>query len=109
VDLKGLLQWLGREGVNYVLVEGGAETHAGFIGCQRTNEEILSDQIQFIYAPKIIGGSASPGPVGGEGVSNPADAILLKDCQWRALGPDMLLIAQPRRNRNHVSNDNRKD
>jgi diaminohydroxyphosphoribosylaminopyrimidine deaminase / 5-amino-6-(5-phosphoribosylamino)uracil reductase len=99
VDLKGLLQWLGREGVNYVLVEGGAETHADFLGCRRPGDKILSDQIQFIYAPKIIGGNASPGPVGGVGVSDPRNALILKDCQWRALGPDMLLIAKPNKNR----------
>lgn len=95
VDLKRLVQWLGEEGASYVLVEGGAETHAGFLGLQNPGDALLSDQIQFIYAPKIIGGRESPGPVSGKGVEKPTEAIQLIDCQWRALGPDMLLSATP--------------
>lgn len=96
VDVKRLLRWLGQEGVNYVLVEGGAETHASFLGSQPHSGAIYSDQIQFIYAPKLIGGSASPGPIGGKGAATPGKAIVLQDWQWKPLGGDMLLIARPK-------------
>ncbi|MEW6515668.1 MAG: bifunctional diaminohydroxyphosphoribosylaminopyrimidine deaminase/5-amino-6-(5-phosphoribosylamino)uracil reductase RibD [candidate division FCPU426 bacterium] len=96
-DLKGMLRRLGEEGASYVLVEGGAEVHAGFLGCQHPGDEVLSDQVQFIYSPKIIGGRTSLGPVGGAGVENPAQAIALEKGEWRPLGQDRLFLAYPRK------------
>lgn len=97
VDIAGLLQRLGRAGANLVLVEGGAEVHASFLGLQQPGDRIWADRIYFYYAPKILGGRAAPGPVGGRGVGHPGQALLLKDVKWERLGQDLLLKATPRK------------
>jgi len=95
VDLKALLERLGREGASYVLVEGGAETHAAFLGLDQTRGEVLADRIYFIYAPLVIGGRKAPGGVGGGGANSPARAVRLRDWVWEPLGNDMLVKATP--------------
>jgi len=96
VDLAALLKRLGKAGVSFVLVEGGAEIHADFLGLGDTQSKILSDEIHFILAPKIIGGQDALGPIGGRGVDHPDQAVTLEDISWRALGPDLLVKARPR-------------
>ncbi len=98
VDLAALLRRLAERGASQVLVEGGAEVQAGFLGLTGGRGEILADQIQFIYAPKVIGGREAPGPVGGAGVSHPSQALALRQCAWRLLGADMLCVAELERN-----------
>ena len=42
-------------------------------------------------APKIIGGSNAPSPVGDLGLTFMSDALMLENVQWRAIGTDLLL------------------
>ena len=95
VDLEELLRRLGQAGANYVLVEGGAEVHAAFLGLGSPGSPILADRIEFILAPKLIGGRQAAGVIGGLGVEHPDRAVLLKDVSWRPLGRDMLVTATP--------------
>jgi diaminohydroxyphosphoribosylaminopyrimidine deaminase/5-amino-6-(5-phosphoribosylamino)uracil reductase len=88
IDLDWLLDRLGQEEVTHLLVEGGGEVHASFLLGG------YAQRIAFFYAPKILGGRAAPGPVGGVGVASLAKALPLLDVRWRRLGADLLLTAR---------------
>src|SRR3712207_8286955 len=49
VDLKALLSRIAQEGLNHVLVEGGAEMYGSFL------RERLADELALFLAPKLIG------------------------------------------------------
>jgi diaminohydroxyphosphoribosylaminopyrimidine deaminase / 5-amino-6-(5-phosphoribosylamino)uracil reductase len=95
VPIRPLLRCLRKNGVNSVLVEGGADIHAAFLGLDGSNGPIYSDELHMVLAPKIIGGKDALGPIGGKGVSDPNFAIMLKDMQLSSLGSDMLVKARP--------------
>jgi diaminohydroxyphosphoribosylaminopyrimidine deaminase/5-amino-6-(5-phosphoribosylamino)uracil reductase len=95
VDPKALLRRLAERDSAFVLVEGGAETHADFLGLARPGPGVLSDQIQFLLAPKLLGGRTAPGPVGGLGAATPGRGVALQGWSWKALGPDLLISARP--------------
>lgn len=84
VDLEELLQRLGEEGLDSLLVEGGPTVAAGFL------EAGLIDKVVFIIAPKIIGGSEAPGAIGGRGAAELAEAWKLKDISVRMLDEDLI-------------------
>ncbi len=63
IDLPWLLKSLGKLEVTAILVEGGGQVHGSFF------EQDMVDIIHLYLAPKIIGGSEAPGPVGGLGVN----------------------------------------
>ncbi len=88
VDLHWLLTRLGQEMVTCLLVEGGSEVNASFLLGG------FAQRIAFFYAPKIIGGRAAPGAVGGIGVPSLLQALPLRDLAWRRLDRDFLLTAR---------------
>ncbi len=88
IELRWLLKKLGTENVTSLLVEGGGEVNASFLSGGFTQ------RIAFFYAPKIIGGRSAPKAVAGEGIAKLADAIRLREVEWRRLGPDLLLNAR---------------
>ena len=67
VDIKSLLHDLGEEGIDSILVEGGATLNYSVLKSGCVNE------LKVFMAPKIFGGAAKS-PVGGEGVELPSDA-----------------------------------
>jgi diaminohydroxyphosphoribosylaminopyrimidine deaminase/5-amino-6-(5-phosphoribosylamino)uracil reductase len=75
VSLDDILDFLGREGVTNLLIEGGSYTHSKFF------EAGLVDRILCFIAPKIIGGREAPGPIGGEGFASIGEAVMLKDVE----------------------------
>ena len=87
IDLRWLLKKLGAENVTGLLVEGGGEVNASFLlgGFAR--------RIAFFFAPKILGGRDARKVVAGEGVKNLADAIQLRNVEWKKIGDDLLLTA----------------
>jgi diaminohydroxyphosphoribosylaminopyrimidine deaminase/5-amino-6-(5-phosphoribosylamino)uracil reductase len=87
LDLCWLLKKLGSENVTSLFVEGGGEVNASFL------HGGLVQRVTFFYAPKILGGRASRKAVAGEGAGNLAEAIQLRNVEWRQLGPDLLLTA----------------
>jgi len=93
VDIRALLQRLAGKGCSLVLVEGGAETQAAFLGLGENPGPVLADQVQFIVAPLLLGGRTAPGPVGGRGAGRPAEGVRLQHMTWTPLGPDMLVTA----------------
>jgi len=84
VDLKVLLERLGKSQVDSLLVEGGSTVAASFL------EERLLDKLILIIAPKVAGGQEAPTPLGGEGVERMEEAIPLRESSMRALGPDFV-------------------
>jgi diaminohydroxyphosphoribosylaminopyrimidine deaminase/5-amino-6-(5-phosphoribosylamino)uracil reductase len=88
IDLRWLMRKLGAENVTSLLVEGGGEVNASFLLGG------LAQRVAFFYAPKILGGRDSRKAVAGEGAQSLAEAIQLRDVEWKRLGPDLLLTAR---------------
>ena len=84
VDLQDLMEQLGQRGIDSVYVEGGATVHAALI------ESGLVDEVHAYEAQKIFGGRKAPGPVGGEGVEIPAEALQFSKVATKQLGQDVL-------------------
>ena len=88
IDLRWLLKKLGSENVTSLLVEGGGEVNASFLLGG------LAQRVAFFYAPKILGGRDSLKAVAGEGAKSLAEAMSLRDVEWKRIGPDLLLTAR---------------
>ncbi|HET7419209.1 MAG TPA: bifunctional diaminohydroxyphosphoribosylaminopyrimidine deaminase/5-amino-6-(5-phosphoribosylamino)uracil reductase RibD [Candidatus Dormibacteraeota bacterium] len=93
VSLPDLLDELGRRGTLSLLVEGGAGVHAAFF------EAGLVDKVYAYVAPKLLGGSEAPGPLGGTGIEHLADATALRDVDVTRLGEDFLISGYVHRDR----------
>ncbi|MCL6638871.1 MAG: bifunctional diaminohydroxyphosphoribosylaminopyrimidine deaminase/5-amino-6-(5-phosphoribosylamino)uracil reductase RibD [Firmicutes bacterium] len=91
VDLPDLLKKLAEMEITSVLIEGGAAVHASAF------EAGVVDKVAWFVAPKIIGGAAAPGPVGGRGVDDPSLAVPLDRMKIRRLGGDFCLEGYVRR------------
>jgi len=85
VSLTNLLEKLGQNGVDSVLVEGGGRIHFSFL------ENHLAQKLYIYFSPKIFGGKEAKSPVGGKGISLPEDAFSLKLLQSEVLEGDILL------------------
>ena len=88
LDLHWLLKKLGSQNVASLLVEGGGEVNASFLLGG------LAQRVAFFYAPKILGGRDSRKAVAGDGAKSLAEALRLRDVEWKRLGPDLLLTAR---------------
>ncbi len=89
VDLADLLCRLGTRGdIISVLVESGGMLAASLL------EQKLADRWVAFIAPKIIGGDAAPGPVGGVGTLRMADAQGVCFRRVRRCGPDLIIDAR---------------
>lgn len=86
VDMRQLLAFLGERQIVSLLVEGGAAIHGAFWG------QHLVDEVQFFYAPVIIGDQGTP-LLTGYALAHRQQAPLLTNVSLRQLGADMLLRA----------------
>jgi diaminohydroxyphosphoribosylaminopyrimidine deaminase/5-amino-6-(5-phosphoribosylamino)uracil reductase len=87
VDLRQLLAALAKRKISSVLVEGGATLNAALL------TEGLVDKLYWFIAPKIVGGVAALGPVGGRGIEEMSQALLLEDICVEPVGDDFLFSA----------------
>jgi len=85
VDLRALMQRLGERQVQSVLVESGGTLTAGLLDAD------LADRVYFFVAPRLIGGTDAPGPVGGSGAAKLAEAWRLENMRVRRVGEDVLI------------------
>ena len=85
VSLPALLDELGKRGTLSLLVEGGAEVHASFFSAT------LVDKVYAYVAPRLIGGRAAPGPLGGMGIEHLAASTHLHEVDLVRLGDDLLV------------------
>lgn len=89
VNLRKVLEELGRMEITDLLVEGGGEVIASFI------QENLADKIFLFLSPCIIGGKKTPTWVEGEGFSLLQDALRVRIESMRRVNEDILIEACP--------------
>lgn len=85
VDLRELMTILGREKIDSVLLEGGAE-----LNWSALESGIVSGVLAYI-SPKIFGGTNAKSPVGGAGVPHPDNAFMPEIISVTRLGEDLLI------------------
>lgn len=85
VDLKKLMEYLGEQGIDSVLLEGG-----GTLNDSALRAEIVHKLMVFV-APKLFGGENSKTPVAGIGVDEPSEAAMMKFKGVKQIGEDLLL------------------
>ncbi len=85
VDICDFVNRMGAQGINSLLLEGGASLNASFLeaGCV--------DEVYAFIAPKIIGGSAALSPVSGKGFQMMSEAIALEHLSIENIGCDLLM------------------
>ena len=88
LDLHALMEALGKEKIDSVLIEGGSQIAWSALSCGIVNK------IQTYIAPKIFGSQEAPGPVGGAGVELPAECFALGTPDIRMLGDDILIESE---------------
>lgn len=85
IDLKAFLREMAKRGVRNILCEGGAELAGGLV------EAGLVDEIIAFVAPKIIGGQAAPGAIGGQGLEKMSHAPILSNMAYTQIGDDFMI------------------
>ena len=84
VDLKELINRLGKRGIDSILLEGGGTLNESALRAG------IVQEVNAFVAPKIFGGKARS-PVEGIGVEVPQEALRMKMEQFRQVGPDLLI------------------
>ena len=85
VSLRAMLNALGEQGVQSLMVEGGQAVLGALMDEQAINETWA------FFAPKFIGGAAAPGPIGGKGIKAMSQAASLCNVVHEQLGTDWLI------------------
>ena len=88
VDLRQLMERLGREQIDSILLEGGGTLNWAALECG------IVQQVQAYIAPKLFGGMDAKTPVEGVGVPAPDDAFRLKNSRLERLGEDLLIESE---------------
>lgn len=89
VDVKLLLEELGRRNIITLLVEGGGMILGNFF------DRSLVDKIHAIIAPMIVGAQEAHTAIAGKGAYRMADALHLRDLTIERLGEDILVTGYP--------------
>lgn len=85
VDLQEVVEKLGKEKIDSILLEGG-----GTLNFSALKEGIV-DKVRFYIAPKIIGGQNSKNSVSGQGFYNLDDCVNLKDMSYEQMGNEIVV------------------
>ena len=88
VDLQELMQKLGEQEIDSILIEGGGTLHWTAL------EEGIVQKVQAYIAPKLFGGRTAKTPIEGQGVATPAEAFYLKNSKIIPLGEDFLIESE---------------
>jgi diaminohydroxyphosphoribosylaminopyrimidine deaminase/5-amino-6-(5-phosphoribosylamino)uracil reductase len=83
-NLKELMQRIGAEKIDSILVESGGTLSESLL------KEGLADEVVAFIAPKIIGGRNAKTPVEGEGIELMSEAIKLTNRVIEPIGEDIL-------------------
>jgi len=97
LDLKSVLEELGKRRVLGLLVEGGSRIPWSFLS------EGLVDIFYFIVAPIVLGGKDAVPSVGGAGYRSVADSPRFKIRRSYSIGPDFILETYPANSRSIIS------
>ncbi|MFH2138883.1 MAG: bifunctional diaminohydroxyphosphoribosylaminopyrimidine deaminase/5-amino-6-(5-phosphoribosylamino)uracil reductase RibD [Candidatus Omnitrophota bacterium] len=87
IDLKSLMQELGKREISSVLVEGGGELIGSCF------DQKLVDKVCFFIAPKIIGGQNAISSVSGTGIDYLRKAVKLQHMKVTQLREDIMVEA----------------
>ena len=87
VDLRVLMQALGKREITSVFVEGGGSIAFSLLAAG------LVDKVHAFVAPKIVGGADAKTPVEGKGFQKLADAVELTGLTAETMAGDVLLTA----------------
>ncbi|MCI9487556.1 MAG: bifunctional diaminohydroxyphosphoribosylaminopyrimidine deaminase/5-amino-6-(5-phosphoribosylamino)uracil reductase RibD [Lachnospiraceae bacterium] len=97
IDLEALMEALGRDGIDSILLEGGGTLNWSAL------ESGIVRKVQAYLAPKLFGGRDARTPVEGDGVPSPSNAFFLKNSTVIRLGEDFLIESEvcPHVHRDH--------
>lgn len=85
IDLADLLQKLGEQGIDSLLLEGGSSLNFSALNAGIVN------RVHCYIAPKLVGGITAKTPIGGDGIGVLANAVQLKTPTITMTGDDILL------------------
>jgi diaminohydroxyphosphoribosylaminopyrimidine deaminase/5-amino-6-(5-phosphoribosylamino)uracil reductase len=88
MDLRFVLDELGRRGIRGLLVEGGGETATGFV------EGGLADKLTLFYAPRLIGSEGVP-MIGALRATRMAEALRFRVSDVERIGEDVAVTLYP--------------
>ena len=88
MNLAQLMERLGQEQIDSVLLEGGGTLNWAAL------ESGVVQRVQAYIAPKLFGGRDAKTPVEGQGVPAPAQAFRLKNTAVTRLGEDFLMESE---------------
>ena len=88
VDLKKLMKYLGEEGIDSILLEGGGTLNDSALRAG------IVQEVQAFIAPKLFGGMNSKTPVEGIGVRFPSEAVKLRCTDICQIGEDIRITCQ---------------
>ena len=88
IDLVQLMEKLGQEQIDSILLEGGGTLNWAAL------ESGVVQQVQAYIAPKLFGGQEAKTPVEGAGVPMPSAAFRLKNSSLTHLGEDILIESE---------------
>ena len=91
LDLTALMERLGAEEIDSVLLEGGGRLNWAAL------EAGLVQRVQAYIAPKLFGGAEAKSPIRGRGVDLPGQCAWLEDISITRLGEDFLLEGEVKR------------
>lgn len=85
VDFAAALKTLAQKGIMHVLLEGGSRLLGSAF------EHNLIDHVAAFIAPKIVGGTEAPSPIGGAGLAVMQDARRLQNVSTQIIDGDLLI------------------
>lgn len=85
VDLQQLMKYLGSQGIDSILLEGGGNLNDGALRAG------IVKRLMVFVAPRLFGGESSKTPIAGIGVETPSEAVMLQLLDVRNKGGDLLL------------------
>lgn len=88
VDLRQLMEQLGADNIDSVLLEGGGTMNWAAL------QSGIVQQVDAYIAPKLFGGEAARTPVEGTGIADPARAFRLRSSRILQLGEDYLIESE---------------
>jgi diaminohydroxyphosphoribosylaminopyrimidine deaminase/5-amino-6-(5-phosphoribosylamino)uracil reductase len=89
VDLRALMDSLGKRSITSLLLEGGATLMGAMI------RERLVDKFCIFKAPKLLGGDDGRPMASGQGPIRMDQSVALKDVRTRRFGDDLLITGYP--------------
>mgnify|MGYP004667530629 FL=1 len=91
VNLKQLMEYLGNENIDSILLEGGGTLNDSALRAG------IVQEVQVFIAPKIFGGQGSRTPVDGVGIEIPSQAVTLKCTDICQIGEDIKITCRVRK------------